>query len=125
MRFIGYVSVGAVAVAGSLALSSFSSLSAKEHYPGEYANAPHRQWYEAQKNGKGLSCCDHSDAHDFYGNYTLTEDGGVEIQDGKSHYKLSSILVLKDPNPTGHAIWWYIDYMGARYTYCFAPGAGG
>jgi hypothetical protein len=31
-------------------------------------------------------------------------------------------MVLKGPNPTGHAVWWYLEVGSQHRDYCFAPG---
>jgi hypothetical protein len=104
---------------------------ARELYPGQYANVkPEIQaWYQAQRNKAGGSCCDHSDGHDFFGDYKLNEDGTVEFEADDGHHKLPAYMVVDGPNPTGHAVWWYIDWptdIGTIHSdYCFAPGAGG
>jgi hypothetical protein len=79
-------------------------------------------WYSSQRNANGQLCCDKADGHPYFGKYRLTEDGGVELQWNGKPYWLPSYMVLKGPNPTGHAIWWYTDGAGGHLDYCFAPG---
>jgi hypothetical protein len=88
---------------------------------GKYANAPHAQWYRSQHNAAGLWCCDEADGHPYYGDYTLNQDGSV-IVEGE---KIEKYKVLTGPNPTGHAVWWWVGVGGGRQTYCFAPGTLG
>ena len=105
----------------------FVSTSANAEWKPQYADSmPElRAWYSSQRNQHGEHCCDHADGHAYFGTYRLTEDGGVELQlDGQPH-KLPSYMVLKRPNPTGHAVWWYRlePDLGRHVDYCFAPGS--
>lgn len=88
---------------------------------GRYANSQYKSWYESQHNAQGGFCCDRADGQDFYGDYQPTSDGGVEFDDSGKHYKLPAYMVLKGPNPTGHAVWWHINDT----SYCFAFGSQG
>jgi hypothetical protein len=93
-----------------------------------YADAPANvvKWYSAQRNAIGQRCCDEADGHPFYKKYTFDKNGGVEFDFGGSHYHLPAWMVLHGPNPTGHAVWWYMNrFDGVHTDYCFAPGAGG
>lgn len=87
---------------------------------GRYAGSPYKAWYEQQHNAIGGYCCNNSDAQAFYGDYTLNDDGSVEFDDAGAHHKLPAYMVLKGPNPTGHAVWWHL----ADQDYCFALGDG-
>lgn len=87
---------------------------------GRYANSPNHQWFESQRNSEGMSCCAESDGHLYYGDYKLNEDGSVEIE-GQT---IPAYKVLKGPNPTGSAVWWFTDSSYGRTTYCFSPGGG-
>jgi hypothetical protein len=90
----------------------------------QYVNSPPdvQVWYGAQHNQKGEWCCDKSDGHAYFGDYRLTEDGGVELQlNGKPH-KLPAYMLLKGQNPMGHAVWWYTENMMGHVDYCFTPG---
>jgi hypothetical protein len=110
----------------SVALSAPTTgmIQAREHYPGQYANVRPdlRQWYEDQRNGEGLKCCAESDAYDFYGDYTLHEDGSVDFETDGIRQHIPAYQVLTGPNPTGHAVWWRNDSGGS---YCFALGPAG
>ncbi len=88
---------------------------------GKYADAPHAQWYKSQHNAAGLWCCDESDGHPYYGDYALNPDGSVTVESEK----IEKNKVLTGPNPTGHAVWWYVEVGGGKQTYCFAPGTLG
>lgn len=118
-----------VALIAVIALFAASQAKSRELYPGQYANAPNHEWYEAQRNKAGGSCCDHADAHAFFGDYKFTKDGGVEFDADDGHHNLPAYMLLDGPNPTGSAQWWYIDWqtdIGTIHSdYCFAPGAGG
>ena len=65
-------------------------------------------------------------AHDYFGGYAINPDGSVLLKSGAIPYRIESYKVLDGPNPTGHAVWWYLDYGDwGITTFCFAPGAGG
>ena len=105
---------------------AYSQAHAREHFPGQYANAPYHEWYELQRNKAGSSCCHEADAHDYYGDYTMNPDGSVDIKKGKTIVHIEPYKVLDGPNPVGHPVWWFVDYGNWGITsYCFAPGAGG
>jgi len=89
---------------------------------GRYDNAPNREWYESQHNAKGQWCCNESDGHPYFGDYSLSEDGSVVLDYEGQHYVIPDQLVLKGTNPTGHAVWWFLEGPTGRTTYCFAPG---
>ena len=83
-------------------------------------------WYTVQQNGEGESCCDKADGHPFYGDYLLDANGDVEFDSSGTHYHLPAYMVLKGPNPTGHAGWWYDVEVDSRHIdLCFAPGPTG
>ena len=101
------------------ATDSFAKWKAQyDHNPPEI-----QAWYRAQINAQGVACCDQSDGHPYFGKYRLTADGGVELQLKGGPHKLPSYMVLKGPNPTGHAVWWYTDGGIGHTDFCFAPGA--
>lgn len=87
-----------------------------------YANsAPEiKAWFSNQRNGKGQSCCADSDGFPFFGAYEINAaDGSVTLQTEAGPRTLPAYMVLKGPNPTGHAIWWHI----GQTDYCFSPGS--
>ena len=90
----------------------------------EYAKLPQevRQWYKQQHNAQGQWCCDESDGHPFFGSYTLNKDGSVTLHLASGTRTLPEYMVLKGPNPTGHAVWWYLDTGSNHTDFCFAPG---
>jgi hypothetical protein len=93
---------------------------------GRYAESPHAHWFKTQHNEQGEWCCDNSDGHPYFGDYSFNADGSVNVTDeaGKPH-KLPAYMVLKGSNPTGHAVLWYTDHQHAGHRdYCFAPGGG-
>jgi hypothetical protein len=115
-----------VAIAFVVALFVYSQAKAREQYPGQYANAPHHEWYESRRNKAASSCCLEADAHDYFGNYAINPDGSVLLKSGAIPYRIEPYKVLDGPNPTGHAVWWFEDYGDwGITTFCFAPGAGG
>lgn len=100
----------------------------KAHAKGVYPPGPIANWFQSQHNANGGWCCDQADGHLFYGDYKINNDGSVDVtdNDGKS-YHITKDMVLTGPNPTGAAVWWYLQYAkaGPKYTYCFAIGAQG
>lgn len=89
---------------------------------GRYAGSPHEQWFRSQHNSEGMWCCDKSDGHEYDGDYSFNADGSVTVElDGKPHV-LPKHMVLTGANPTGHAIWWFLETAGGHVDYCFAPG---
>lgn len=89
----------------------------------ESARSPElRSWFEQQHNARGQSCCYEADGHPFYGEYQINPDGSVTLQLHNGPRTLPAYMVLRGPNPTGHAVYWYRDYGTARLDYCFAPG---
>lgn len=92
----------------------------------EYAKADPeiRAWYRSQHNAQGQWCCDESDGHPFFGGYTLNKAGSVtlDLAGGRKH-TIPAYMVIAGPNPTGHAVWWFlIDGAGNHTDFCFAPG---
>lgn len=101
---------------------------AQAKWKSTYANAPPNiiQWYKEQHNAEGEWCCDKSDGHAFYGDYTLDQNGDVEFDAAGTHYHLPAYIVLQGANPTGHAVWWYVvQNDGTHSSFCFALGVGG
>lgn len=94
------------------------------HWKPAYGSQPPevQAWFKDQHNAQGQWCCDESDGHPFYGAYTINKDGSVSIQGPDGMHTLPAYMVLKGPNPTGHAVWWYLDLNGSHSDYCFAPG---
>lgn len=94
---------------------------------GQWDNAPNAAWFANQHNAQGGYCCDGSDAHLFYGNYTMNPDGSVSVRipDGELLIQPGNVIPYNpaDPNPTGTAVWWYGDTP--QKTYCFAIGTLG
>jgi hypothetical protein len=108
-----------------LSLFILAMCKAEARDDGRYANSPYKAWFDAQHNGVGQSCCLESDAHRYDGNYVLNADGSVVLSlNGKLHF-LPAYMVLKGGNPTGSAIWWYMETGEYHTDYCFAPGVLG
>ncbi len=82
------------------------------------------QWFSAQHNSRGGWCCNDADGHRYYGEYTLNADGSVTIhREQGGDIKIEAWKVLSGPNPTGSAVWWYLNGpTGEPSTFCFAPG---
>jgi|SRR6185312_2235658 len=92
---------------------------------GRYDNSPYKEWFRAQHNSAGGWCCDEGDGHAYEDDYVFDADGNVHISiDGKP-LSVESWKVLKGPNPTGHAIVWYLMSVAGAQVYCFAPGQMG
>lgn len=108
------IRIGAVFLA--FCVSLFFVLSALARDDGRYASSPHKEWFKSQHNSLGEWCCDNSDGHLYYGDYTINQDGSVTVE-GET---IPKEKVLRGPNPTGAAVWWK---LGSR-TYCFSVGSG-
>ena len=93
---------------------------------GRYANSQYHEWFQSQHNSVGQWCCDEADGHAYYQDYKLGEDGSVTVSDEDGNpIRIEAYKVLKGSNPTGHAVWWYVDGAYGRTTYCFALGQMG
>ena len=90
----------------------------------EYGNAaPEVQaWFKTQHNSRGEWCCNESDGHPYFGDYKINDDGSVTVNLNGDDHILPAYMVLQGPNPTGHAVWWYLDVGSTHRDYCFAPG---
>lgn len=101
---------------------------AHAHWDPRYASADPAvaSWYSSQHNASGEFCCDKSDGHDFYDAYVIDNDGSVEFDADGQHFHLAKDKVLTGPNPTGHAVWWFVANVdGSIRSYCFAIGPQG
>ena len=109
-----------------IALLVFASLQPAfaKNEDGKYDSSPFKEWFETQHNSKGEWCCNDADGHMYDGDYSLNADGSVTIPwnaQGPIHVDASRVLTT--PNPTGHAVWWYLpDMQGRPNTFCFSPG---
>jgi hypothetical protein len=79
-------------------------------------------WYKGQHNAQGQWCCDEADGHPYFGSYALNQDGSVTLDVAGGKRTLPAYMVLSGPNPTGHAVWWYLETGGSHTDFCFAPG---
>jgi hypothetical protein len=108
------------ALAVAAGISAAIAQLAQARWKPEYADAPYREWFAQQRDNKGWSCCNRSDAHPAYDAYIQQGKWYVPI-DGV-HYEIQPHQLLDGPNPTGHAVIWY-DGGGDHVTiFCFAPG---
>jgi hypothetical protein len=82
-------------------------------------------WFKQQHNSRGEWCCNESDGHPYYGDYKINDDGSVTVDLNGDAHTLPAYMILKGPNPTGHAVWWYLDVGQTHRDYCFAPGTLG
>lgn len=114
---LGTIGVGAV-----LAIMLGWPRPAHAHWTGTVADPAIASWYKDQHNSAGQWCCDESDGHPYFGEWSANEDGSVTVElNGKKHV-LPKHMILTGPNPTGHAVWWFTDVEGVHMDYCFAPG---
>ena len=102
----------------TLALVAFA-ITARAHDP----DGKWDDWFVAQKNIRGASCCDLSHAH-----FVKDEDW----RNGGKHYQVRvhehwhdvedwQMLQPSTANPTGKAILWYNDADGKFLICCFTP----
>lgn len=110
-----------VAICGAV-LAAIGAAQARDA-TGRYASSPYAEWFKSQHNAHGDWCCDSADGHEYDGDYQFNADGSVTVElDGKPHV-LPKHMILTGANPTGHAVWWYLDTtMMGHVDYCFAPG---
>ncbi len=109
----------ALGILAGLLLASFAA-----HARGTFPPGPLHDWFEQRHNSLGQWCCNEADGHQYDGEYVLHKDGSVTLGEllGTPR-EIESFKVLKDPNPTGHAIVWFTqDADGAPRIYCFIPG---
>jgi hypothetical protein len=103
----------------------FYALAANARWSPQFASADPeiKEWFRAQHNSEGQWCCDEADGHEYDGGYTFNPDGSVTVSlNGKPHI-LPKHMILTGTNPTGHAIWWFLDTEAyGHIDYCFAPG---
>lgn len=116
----------AVAMIGIGALFALAIVSGKAHarWKAAYGSQPLevQQWYKQQHNAQGQWCCDEGDGHRYDGPYTINRDGSVTLHLAEGDHTLPSYMVLTGPNPTGAAVWWFIESGAGRTDFCFAPG---
>jgi hypothetical protein len=110
--------------ATAVGLALLCSSAADARWKPEYGKQPPevQAWFNQQHNAHGEWCCNESDGHPFFGDYSMNEDGSVTLHAVGEARKLPAYMVLKGPNPTGHAVWWYLDLGDQHRDYCFAPG---
>jgi hypothetical protein len=94
---------------------------------GKYANADAaiHQWFTEQHNSVGQWCCNDADGHEYDDDYSFDKDGNVHVLIDGEAVVVDAYKVLTGPNPTGHAVIWYLKGTAGPSVYCFAPGAGG
>lgn len=95
--------------------------------PGMDPNSPTHQWFEAQHSIGGAWCCDVSDGHvlDDKDWDNLGPNGAYRVRIGAQWFVIPSDVVRDPeggPNPTGHAVAWYLPTPPGFHIYCFAPG---
>ena len=114
-----YLALLAVSIA---ALILFTAFAAFAH---DHARPELDGWYSSQRNSVGQWCCNGDDQHAYEGDYTINKDGSVTVTDENgAPYTIEAYKVLTGPNPTGHPVWWYIEGMNGKNTFCFALGTG-
>lgn len=93
--------------------------------PGVVVDPALHDWFERQHNKRGGWCCDISDGHMLDDDEWRTGPDGYQVRvDGVWYGILDWQLRadMTDPNPTGHAIVWYLKYGDNVNIFCFAPG---
>jgi hypothetical protein len=96
--------------------------------PGTDLTSPVSRWFAKQRSVNGLVCCDVSDGH-------ILSDDDWESRGGVYRVRINDQWLnvpdyaLRDsvtggPNPTGHAVVWFVgsESNGGAYITCFAPG---
>ncbi|MDE2101681.1 MAG: hypothetical protein KGL39_30830 [Patescibacteria group bacterium] len=113
-----------LAIAGALAILAVTLCipEARAAWRAGSASPEMQAWFKNQHNQHGQWCCDSADGHPFYGPYKINADGSVTLIADEGPHKMPPYMVLKGPNPTGHAVWWFVDVGGEHRDYCFAPG---
>src|SRR3954465_2717344 len=113
-------------IAASLLVLLFGSAAMARWSPA-YENMPPeiKSWFKQQHNSQGQWCCDESDGHPFYGDYTINSDGSVSVEFDGSQHLIPTELVPKGKTPTGHPPAWYRNISGYPRDYCFSPGTLG
>lgn len=123
MRFFVYI---VIAIIGLAFAAWIAAGGAAAKWKPEYANSDPkiRAWYRSQRNAQGQWCCDESDGHPFHSRYDINKDGSVTLHlDGGKKHTIPAYMVITGPNPTGHAVWWYLETSDGNHTdFCFAPG---
>ena len=108
------------ALMASLALALFVSL-ADAHDPDGAWN----WWFMLQKNTRGASCCNGSDARFLKDDDWRISGKRYQVRIGGQWVDVEDWQLLKPapPNPTGKAIIWYGDpeYEPGLYIRCFTP----
>lgn len=87
-------------------------------------------WWSRQYRSDGGYCCQSSDGHTYWGDYTLNPDGSISMPvEGGGTLTIAAGKVLPfnptDPNPTGAAALWYRGALAAGdgdNVYCFSIG---
>jgi len=108
------------AIVAGIALALFAfALAARAHDP----DGKWDDWFVAQKNIRGASCCDLSHAHFVKDEdwRTASKHYQVRIRDRWHDVQDWQMLQPATPNPTGKAILWYNEIGENFLIYCFTP----
>ena len=94
--------------------------------PGTDLNSALHAWFDRQHNVKGGWCCRLSDGHILADDEWRATGNGYQVKIDGDWFDITP-NALRDPvggpNPTGHAIVWYLKHSGFGVSiYCFAPG---
>jgi hypothetical protein len=94
--------------------------------PGTDLDSPLHKWFELQHNMNGGLCCSEYDGHILEDDeWRITKDGKYQVLVMNVWYDIEPWQYrnpVGGPNPTGHAIaWWLINDSGV-HIYCFTPG---
>ena len=122
-------SMASLALLATLALPSIplDPTSARAEPPqGTDLDSPIHKWFEKQHNAKGVLCCDRSDGHELDDNeWTTTPTGEYKVLIQGIWYTIQPYQLVDPhggPNPTSHAIVWYLLINKIPIIFCFTPG---
>ena len=108
------------------ALAILSGVHAKD--AGQYGpiDPATKAWFLAQKNSRGVPCCDEADGHgvpdvDWEG--TDDKDYPYRVRVNGDWVHVPSEAVLPGPNKFGQAVVWLAPW-DQKHVLCFIPGAG-
>ena len=124
-----------ILLAALAAMVVFCSLSARELYPGQYANVDEqtRNWFRNQRvpNNPTMLCCNEADGiyaeedirHGHY--WTRFKIGSYQVE----WMQVPDEVVIRAPNRNGSAVVWFVPHWANGNLMsvdirCFAPGGG-
>lgn len=117
------LAVGALALLGVAMFAGWMAHGAPP--PGTDLSSPVHQWFERQRNMRGVNCCSISDGHVIDNDeWRVVGDRYEVLINGEWHRVLPEKLrdPAGGPNPMGKAVVWYTTAFGPVMIYCFSPG---